>query len=106
MSRKALYKSNELLLLFWFGAVPFHIAIFARDPEFVNKRTCGKIIQSLEKTVWGRGNTVKTKKREVKVNNHGHPAGCTRCAHIGLFYTITNICSKFGASEAFDTLIL
>ena len=32
-----------------FGAVPFHIAIFATVPEFVNKPMWSKIVLSLDK---------------------------------------------------------
>ena len=31
---------QNTMFLFWFGAVPIHIALFASGPEFVNKPTC------------------------------------------------------------------
>ena len=63
-NRKDLYlalfgRDQNTMFIFWFDAVPFHIAFFTTVPEFDNKPTCAKI----------------GGKAPVKVNNHGYP-GC------------------------------
>ena len=61
---------------------------------------CAKIVQSLDKKLWGRGKVEGEKKGGgERWLNHGRPAArCTRCADIDLFHSVANV--SFGATPA------
>lgn len=54
-SSLSLVRNKVQCIFFWFAGVLFHIAIFTRVPGFNNKPTSATIVQSFDKTDWGRG---------------------------------------------------
>ena len=50
----SLVRIKILCFFFWFDAVPFHVAIFKKSPIICqHTNQCAKIVQSLDKKVWG-----------------------------------------------------
>lgn len=63
--------------MYLFGAVPFQIVIFIRASGFENKPTC---VQRLFDN-WAEQTRAGKEGKMRKVNSHGAPECCARCAH-------------------------